>query len=58
MTIPPGATEPQIFELPAALFDLLAALDDWTAPSVFGGHAGADELIRDLAAHALIEVRA
>jgi hypothetical protein len=58
VTVPPGATEPQIFELPPALFDLLAALDHWTAPSVFGGHAGADALVRDLAAHALIEVRA
>ena len=58
VTVAPGATEPQIFELPPALFDLLAALDDWTDPSAFGGHAGADALIRDLAAHALIEVRA
>jgi len=58
VTVPPNATEPQIVELPPALFDLLAALDDWADPSLFGDRAGADALIRDLAAHALIEVRA
>jgi hypothetical protein len=56
--VPPGATEPQICELPPALFDLLAALDDWADHSVFGDRDGADTLIRNLAAHALIEVRA
>jgi hypothetical protein len=56
--IPPGAAEPHIFELPPPLFDLLAALDDWADRSVFGGRDGADAVIRDLAAHALIEVQA
>jgi hypothetical protein len=58
VTVPPGAAEPQVFELPPALYDLLAALDDWTDRSVFGERDGADALIGDLAAHALIEVRA
>ena len=42
----------------AALFDRLGALDDWADRAVFGDRDGADALVRDLAAHALIEVRA
>jgi hypothetical protein len=52
------SNEPRVFEVPAPVFDLLAALDDWTDPSALAGAATADALIRDLAAHALIEVRA
>jgi hypothetical protein len=54
---PPGADSPQVFEVIPAVFDLLAALDDWTDAA--GLDAGPDfaKLLADLAAHGLIEVR-
>jgi hypothetical protein len=53
-----GTNQPRVFEVPAPVFDLLAALDDWTEPRALAGAARADELLRDLAAHGLIEIRA
>ncbi len=47
------AGEPAIFELAPAVFDLLAALDDWTDRAAFAGEA--DELIADLARAGLVE---
>src|SRR6266852_4956450 len=32
VALPPGADGPQVFEVVPAIFDLLAALDDWTDP--------------------------
>ena len=54
---PPGADSPQVFEVIPAVFDLLAALDDWTDAA--GLDAGPDfaKFLADLAAHGLIEVR-
>jgi hypothetical protein len=46
--------EPIVFDLTAELFDLLAALDQWTDPAVFGG-ADAQVLIVDLADSGLVE---
>src|SRR5262249_1642046 len=32
VSLPPGADGPQVFEVAPAIFDLLAALNDWTEP--------------------------
>jgi uncharacterized protein (UPF0276 family) len=53
-----AATAPEIFEIPPALFDLLAALDHWTERSCLGRKPGADALIADLVKRGLLEVRA
>jgi len=58
ITIPPQVREPQVFELLPAIFDLLAALDDWVDPAVLGVTEGLDELVADLARHGLVEARA
>ena len=46
--------EPQILELPAEVFDLLTALDRWTALDEL---PGAEELIADLAQSGMLERR-
>jgi hypothetical protein len=48
--------EPCIFELAPVVFDLLAALDEWTDPSAFGATLELDDLIHHLSAHGLIEI--
>jgi hypothetical protein len=55
--IPPGGDRPQVFEVPAVAFDLLAALDDWTDPAAFGAAPELQQLIGELAEHGLLEVR-
>ena len=57
VAMPSGADQPRMFELPPAVFDLLAALDDWVDPAVFCDTPDANELIVDLAEHGLLEVR-
>jgi hypothetical protein len=57
IAVPPGAARPQVFALPAAIFDLLAALDDWSDPAALRGTPGSAELARELARHGLLEVR-
>jgi hypothetical protein len=54
---PAGAQEPCVFELTPAMFDLLATLEDWVDPSAFGARNDWQEVIRDLAAYGLVEVR-
>jgi len=57
IALPRGSDRPQIFEVIPAVFDLLAALDDWTdPPALFMGQDFA-RLLADLTAHGLIEVR-
>jgi hypothetical protein len=56
VAMPPGAGDPLIFELLPVVFDLLAALDDWTDPVAFGETAEMEGLIADLLEHGLIEV--
>lgn len=57
IALPPGSNRPQIFEVIPAVFDLLAALDDWTdPPALFMGQDFA-RLLVDLRGHGLIEVR-
>jgi hypothetical protein len=55
--IPPHAQHPQAFEVLPLVFDFLALLDDWTARSELAFGPDADELICELAEHALVEVR-
>jgi hypothetical protein len=57
VAVPPGAARPQIFELPAAIFDLLAALDEWSDPAALSVTPGSAELLNELAQHGLLEVR-
>lgn len=62
VAIPPGIDRhrsnglPQVFELSAAVFDLLCALDHWTDPAALSGLAEPGLLIRELAEHGLLEV--
>jgi hypothetical protein len=56
VVMPPGAPQPQVSELPPVIFDLLAALDDWTDPAELGGTAELKAVIRELAEHGLLEV--
>jgi hypothetical protein len=48
---------PQIFELPAFVFELLAALDDFTNADALGASSELPRLLGELAVHELIEVR-
>jgi hypothetical protein len=56
IAMPPGAEQPLVSELPPAIFDLLAALDDWTDPAELGATSELNEVIRELSEHRLIEV--
>src|SRR5262245_59134969 len=59
VALPAGAAaDPRIVEVPAAVFDLLAALDEWTEPPALAGSADLQRLLADLVEHGLIEVRA
>lgn len=52
---PPGTYEPQVLELPAALFELLAELDVWSDPQSCTGEHGT--VIAELANWGLVEVQ-
>jgi len=66
VALPPGADGPQVLEVVPAIFDLLAALDDWTDPApslpspACGGGSGRGpefaQLLWELAARGLVEV--
>jgi hypothetical protein len=53
----PGDNQPQVFEVPAVAFDLLAALDDWTDAAAFATSPEVSRLIAELAEHGLVEIR-
>jgi hypothetical protein len=53
----PGTDEPFASELSSDLFELLELLDEYADPSIFQDTPGLDQLITDLAAHGLVEVR-
>lgn len=55
--VPPGADEPEVLGLPAAVFELVAALDGWTDPAAFGEAPALIPVIHDLARRGLLEVR-
>jgi len=57
IALPPGAKGPQVSEVDPALFDLLAALDDWCDPPELNAEPEFGRLVADLAAHGLVEVR-
>jgi hypothetical protein len=52
----PASPDPRIFEVAPVVFDLLAALDDWTDPLEFGDAQEVRDLSADLIEHGLIEV--
>jgi hypothetical protein len=56
IAMPPGAKQPQVSELPSVIFDLLAALDDWTDPAELGSTPELKEVFHELADHGLLEV--
>ena len=56
IALPPGADGPQVFEVVPAIFDLLAALDDWTDPVALPADPEFAKLLADLTAHGLIKV--
>jgi hypothetical protein len=51
---PRGAADAQVFELDPTIFELLAALNDWTERSAFGAKE-ADAPIDELVSHGLLE---
>ena len=55
IAMPPGGQRPQVLEVIPPVFDLLAALDDWTDPPAAEG--GFVNLLADMASRGLIEVR-
>jgi hypothetical protein len=57
IAIPPGAEQPAVFEVLPPVYDMLAALDEWTARSDLGTSAEIDELIHELVRYGLVEVR-
>jgi hypothetical protein len=54
---PSDADEPMIFDLTAEVFDLLAALDQWTDFAAFADSPEVNALIVELAAMRLVEMR-
>ncbi len=57
VALPPGADGPQVFEVVPAIFDLLAALDDWTDPQQLAADPQFAKLLAELTSRGLIEVR-
>ena len=57
VTLPAGAEQPRVFELPPVVFDLVAALDDWIDPSALAVVPQGPGLIRELAESGILEVR-
>jgi hypothetical protein len=57
ITLPSGGDAPSVLELAPEVFDLLAAIEQWTTPSAFDLVSEAAELIADLVQAGLIEVR-
>lgn len=55
---PPDSADPLIFEVPAVIFDLLMALDDWTEQSLFGATIEAKAFVADLVSRGILDARA
>jgi hypothetical protein len=55
--MPPDGLHPKVFEVLPVVYDILAAIDEWTDRSTLGARPEADRLIGDLATHGLIEAR-
>jgi hypothetical protein len=56
IAMPPDGLHPKVFEVLRVVYDVLAAIDEWTDRSALGATPEADGLIGELAAHGLIEV--
>src|SRR5258706_479997 len=56
VALPPGSDGPQVFEVAPAIFDLLAALNDWTDPEGLDVEPDFAKLVADLVARGLVEV--
>lgn len=56
IALPPGASRPQVLEVVPAIFDLLAALDNWTDPVAPDEDPDFAELLMELTARGLVEV--
>jgi hypothetical protein len=57
VAMPPGADGAQVFEVIPAIFDLLAALDDWTDLQGLDVDPDLANLLADLTARGLVEAR-
>jgi len=57
IAMPPDAIYPKVFEMLPPVFDVLAALNDWSDRSALGATPEVEERVRDLAEHGLVEVR-
>jgi hypothetical protein len=57
IAMPSDAVHPRVFEVLPFVYDVLAAIGDWTDRSALGATLDVDELVRDLAEHGLVEVR-
>jgi hypothetical protein len=57
IALPLCSNRPQIFEVIPAVFDLLAALDDWTDPPALSAGPNFASLLADLTVRGLVEVR-
>jgi hypothetical protein len=57
IAIPPGEGHPGVFEVLPPVYDVLAALDDWTARSELGASSEVGELLSEIAQYGIIEVR-
>jgi hypothetical protein len=56
VALPPGEGHPQVFEVHPVIFELLAALNDWTDPAGIGIAGELAKLLPDLTEHGLVEV--
>jgi hypothetical protein len=56
IVLPPNAEQLQILELLPVIFDLLAALEDWSPLTGLGIPPALDDVVHDLAVRGLIEV--
>ena len=57
VTMPPSASQPQVFELLPIVFELVTELDDWTDLTAFRTVPHLDDLVGELEEHGLVEVR-
>lgn len=57
ISLPASVQGPSVFEMSHLTFELLTALDDWTHPNAMVGIPHLQEILRELAASALIEVQ-
>jgi hypothetical protein len=57
VALPPGMTGPKIFDLPRPVFELLAAMDNWSDPEWLAECPELEGLVRALIDQGLIEAR-